>query len=131
MTGPERSATVAKLLAAALAVLGLWTAVAPVVIGGGETVVVPIVGGLIAVLATGYLIQLHRTPETKLASLWYVLVLGVLLLSGAVLAPTPGSIYYWSTLLTSILVLVLATLSLLWGSRFVASSDAATTIFEK
>lgn len=131
MTDTERYARGGKLLAAVLTVLGLWIAIAPLVLPGFDSVVVPLVGGLIAVLAAGYGIQLHRVPETKLASLWYVLVLAVLLLSGAILSVRPGSAYYWSTIVTSVLIAILAGGSLLWGSRFGASKGEATTIYEK
>ncbi|MFB6093053.1 MAG: hypothetical protein ABEK02_08595 [Haloquadratum sp.] len=132
MTTPERYATVGKRLAAVLAVLGVWIAVAPFVLSSAEFELTHIVvGGSIAALAAGYILQLHREPETKLASLWFILVLGVLLLSGVLLAHTPGTVFFWSTVVTSALVVFLAIATLLWGSRFGASKGETTTIFEK
>lgn len=130
MSNTERYATVVESLAAILAVLGLWMVVAPVVLPGTEFVLTHVVvGGIVAAIAAGYGIRIHRDPEAKITSLWFVVVLGVLLLTGALFAHAPGTISYWSTVVTSALVILLALIPLLWGSRFAAGAGEETTIF--
>lgn len=132
MEDDDRYARISKSLTAILALFGLWIGIAPFILPGAEFELVHVLlGGTVTVIATGYLIQLHRRPETKLASLWFVLVLGVLLLTGTLIAHTPGTVFFWSTVVTASLTILFALIVIFWGSRFLASTGEKTTIFEK
>lgn len=131
MSSTQRYATVVQALAAMLALLGLWTMVAPFVLSGAEHVLTHAsIGVVVTAVAVWYLVRVRRAPETKIPSVWFVVVLGVLLLTGTLLTHTPGTAFFWSTILTSILLIALAVVSILWGSRFVAGKGEETTIFE-
>ncbi|MFB6253602.1 MAG: hypothetical protein ABEI06_03220, partial [Halobacteriaceae archaeon] len=64
-------------------------------------------------------------------SMWFFIVLGVLLLSGALLTQSRSTLFFWSTVISSTLIIILASIPLIWGSRFGAGKGEETTIFRK
>ncbi|MFB6137033.1 MAG: hypothetical protein ABEJ42_01655 [Halobacteriaceae archaeon] len=127
----QRYARVARPAVVALAVLGAWVAVSPFLLPGGEDVLTHVgLGGITTALAAWYALRLFRDPDTKLASLWLVLVLGALLVAGALLTHTPGTAFFWSTAVAGVSLVALAAGCLYWGSRFGADGERPTTIFE-
>jgi len=131
MTTAEQYAPVVKWLSAAVALVGLWIVIAPAILPGSEFVSTHVVVGVVvAAVGVGYLIQVSWDPETKLASIWFVLVLGVLLFTGAVLTHEPGTAFFWSTVVASVLMIALGLGAIAWGSRFSAGNGKQTSIFE-
>lgn len=131
MNTAEQYAPVVKWLSAAVALVGLWIVIAPAILPGSEFVPTHVVVGVVvAAVGVGYLIQVSRDPETKLASIWFVLVLGVLLFTGAVLTHEPGTAFFWSTVVASVLLIALGLGAIAWESRFSAGNGEQTSIFE-
>ncbi|MFB6198129.1 MAG: hypothetical protein ABEI52_07670, partial [Halobacteriaceae archaeon] len=89
------------------------------------------IGTVTAVTAAGYAIQIYRKPESKLPSIWFILVLGVFLLAGGLFGHTKGTVFYWNTIISAILMILLALIIILSGSRFGVGKGERTSIFEK
>lgn len=130
MSDAERAVAAVETLAAAIAVLGLWLLIAPFALPGAEFALThAVVGGAVAAIAGGYVARLRRNPGVELASIWFVLVLGLLLLAGALLAQTPGTVFFWSTVVSSSLVVLLTVVAVLWGSGLAADERLKAAIF--
>lgn len=131
MSATGADSRVVRWLAALVAVVGLWIVLAPAILPGAEFVPTHVaVGCVVTAVGAGYLIALSRDPTAKLPSIWFVLVLGVLLFTGAVSTHEPGTAFFWSTVVASVSAIALGIGAIVWGSRFSAGSGERTTIFE-
>lgn len=122
--------TLARNLSAATAILGLWVLLAATLLPDAAFVGTHLVVGVVVAVVSGwYAIRQHRDPQTTLSSVWFVAVLGAILLVGTLLSGTPGTVAYWSALLASAGLTLLGVVSIVWGSRFGAGAGTETSIF--
>lgn len=126
----DQEGHLARNLSAATALLGGWILLAAAVLPDTPFDVTHlVVGVVVTVVSAWYAIRQHRNPEANLSSVWFVAVLGMILLVGTLLSGTPDTIAYWSALLASAGLTLLGVVSIVWGSRFGAGAGTETSIF--
>ncbi|QDX39774.1 SPW repeat protein [Salarchaeum sp. JOR-1] len=125
-----RYARLVTYIAAAITVLGAWLAASPFVLTTPENATENALFGLVvAGLGAFYLVQLTRDPEAKLSSLWLLVVVAGIVLTGAMLVQPHGTLFFWSTAVVAVLVIALVAVVAVWGSRFGPDGETETTIY--